>query len=84
MPVDSKMSPNGVMVTGRGNRVAEGTEQQVCKYLVYYITALSIVQITHKTSTNITRCLDRWYFVFQKTCLTGQLCVAMLLSLLRF
>ena len=82
MPVDSEMF--GVMVTGRGNRVAEGTEQQVCKYLVYYITALSIVQITQKTSTNITRCLDRWYFVFQKTCLTGQLCVAMLLSLLRF
>lgn len=79
MPVESEMC--GVMVTGRGNSVAEGTEQQVCKYLVYYITALSI---THKTSTNITRCLDRWYFVFQKTCLTGQLCVAMLLSLLRF
>lgn len=84
MSVDSEAFSNGVMVTGRGNRVAVGTKQQVCKYLVYYITALSIVQITHKTSTNITRCLDRWYFVFQKTCLTGQLCVAMLLSLLRF
>ena len=41
MPVDSEIISNGVMVTGRGNRVAEGTEQQVCKYLVYYITALS-------------------------------------------
>lgn len=46
MPVESEM--RGVMVTGRGNSVAEGTEQQVCKYLVYYVTALSIVQIMHK------------------------------------
>lgn len=41
MPVDSEMFSNGVMETGQGNRVAEGTEQQVCRYLVYYITALS-------------------------------------------
>ena len=32
--VDSERSSKGVMVTGRGNRVAVGTEQQVCKYLV--------------------------------------------------
>lgn len=34
VPVDSEKSSDGVMVTGRENRVAVGTEQQVCKYLV--------------------------------------------------